>query len=242
MTNSDGSHVTTPNGSEVTTPATTAPTVPPTAAPTTATSPVTAAPVVTRWKLALDYRTHPGTNPFAATSVVRRCGACARARACATTATTACFRVSRRRSGRAVSAWHATTFGCESPPAIGTDTVDVQLSVCGAVIPGGAAFVYPAATHMPVVAWTSPFAGNVRITGGVADLDKNCGDGVRFYVDRGTTRLTALTITNGQAYTVPTITHARRQRRVGVLHRRRRRRRQHRLRHHAAADHGRSRR
>ena len=62
---------------------------------------------------------------------------------------------------------------------------------------------------MAVIAWTSLFDGNVRIDTGVADLDPTCGDGVRFFVDKGTKQLSALTLTNANAVMVqPAITTA----------------------------------
>jgi hypothetical protein len=195
VTKPGGSPVTTPGGVQVTTPA-----------PTT-TPPVTAPPVSTQWKLAVDFRTRPGQNPFP--SYIG-----------GTPVWSLRQSASRQRNGnysllpsfsstfgtRGVAAWHSNASGCDNAPAIGSATIDAPLTVCGASIPGNATFVYPDSSHMPVVAWTSPFAGTVRISAAAADLDGRCGDGVEFYIDRGTTNLSDIRLVNRDARTVKPIT------------------------------------
>ena len=198
-----GTPVTTPGGVQVTSPGGVQVTTP---APTTA-PPVTAPPVSTRWKLAVDYRTRPGQNPFPSyiggtpvwslrqSATRQRNGNYSLLPAFSSTFGTA-----------GIAAWHANTSGCDKPPAIGTATIDAPLTLCGAAIPGNSAFVYPDSNRMPVVAWTSPFAGTVRISAAAADLDGRCGDGVEFYIDRGTTNLSDIRLVNRDARVVKPIT------------------------------------
>ena len=194
VTDTKGNVVTTPSGVVVTTPATGGPgtttpggTTPPT---TPGTGPNRDPEGVTLWKLAADYRAHPGTNPFASylggTPVwsLRQSQSLARDGNYSMLPT---FDPTFGANG--VSAWHANSSGCDNAPLIGTNTIDAGSRVCGAGIPGQATFVYPDPNHMPVVAWTSPFDGTITITHGVADLDPACGDGIYYYVELGTTPL-----------------------------------------------------
>jgi len=195
VTKPGGSPVTTPGGVPVTTPA-----------PIT-TPPVTAPPVSTLWKLAADFRARPGQNPFPSyvggtpvwslreSATRRRDGNYSLLPAFSSTFGT---------SG--VAAWHSRSGGCDNAPLIGSATIDAPLTLCGATIPGNSAFVYPDSTHLPVVAWTSPFAGTVRISAAAADLDGRCGDGVEFYIDRGTTNLSDIRLVNRDARTLAPIT------------------------------------
>jgi hypothetical protein len=105
-----------------------------------------------------------------------------------------------------VYGWYGSTPACTGRPAIASNTSDAPASVCNVTIPGHAAWVYPSSTRMAVVQWTSLFDANVKITSGVADLDASCGDGVRFYIDKGTTELNAMTLVNGNAVMLQPIT------------------------------------
>jgi hypothetical protein len=106
-----------------------------------------------------------------------------------------------------VAAWHDGFGACGgNAPLIGVATIDAPLSACHASIPGNAAFLYPDASHMAVVGWTSPYNGTATIVSAVADLDGSCGDGVDFYVDRGTTQLADIRLVNNNAVTLRTIT------------------------------------
>ena len=59
---------------------------------------------------------------------------------------------------------------------------------------------------MAVVAWTSLFDGNIRIAAGIADLDGSCGNGVRYYIDKGTTNLKSITLVKANAVQLDPIT------------------------------------
>ena len=184
---------------------------PPTILPTLTTQPPTTTPrsqqYILQWKLAVDYRTNPGTNPFANYLGGPKVWS---------------LREGTQRNGNydllpsysstfgasGVSAWHDDTSGCYRTPVIASNTVDAPESICGANIPGNATWVAPSASHMAVVAWTSLFDANVKITAGVADLNASCGDGVRFYIDKGTTSLSSITLVNANALMLQPITTA----------------------------------
>jgi hypothetical protein len=183
---------------------------------TLATAPVTtttiAAPpptfpggIVMRWKLALDFRTHPGRNPFSSYrggppvwslhegSTLSRNGNYPLLPTFSST-----FGVA------GISAWHDNSQGCPSGPAIGVNIAPGSVSLCKASIPAGAAFLVPDSSHTAVVAWTSPFTGVINISNdAIADLDGSCGDGVSYFVDLGTTQLVAVRLTNNNAAQLP---------------------------------------
>jgi len=184
--------VTNPDGTPVTIPA---PTTPPTYLPG----------VVMRWKLALDFRTHPNLNPFPSylggTPVwsLREGATLSRNGDYPLLPTFA----SAFGSG-GIAAWHDTSRDCPNVPAVGVNLVDVTIPLCQASIPGYAAFLEPDATHSAVVAWTSPFTGTVNIgEDAVASLGGTCGDGVSYFVDLGTKQLVAVRLTNNNAASLP---------------------------------------
>jgi len=153
---------------------------------------------ILQWKFAVDYRTNPGTNPFANYLGGPKVWS---------------LREGTSRNGNytllpnhsssfgdaGVYGWYGSTPACTGRPAIAANTADAPATVCNVTIPAHAAWVYPSSTHMAVVQWTSLFDANVRITSGIADLDPSCGHGVRYYIDKGTTELNAMTLTNGNA-------------------------------------------
>ena len=56
---------------------------------------------------------------------------------------------------------------------------------------------HPSSTQLAVVAWKSPFTGTVSIGGSVTDWDSGGGDGISWFVDRGTDSLASGQIANG---------------------------------------------
>lgn len=43
---------------------------------------------------------------------------------------------------------------------------------------------HPNTGQMVIVAWKSPVDGSVKISGGVIDLDNNCGNGIKWFIDK----------------------------------------------------------
>ncbi|MGO9874091.1 MAG: hypothetical protein ACLPVY_09855 [Acidimicrobiia bacterium] len=187
MTNPDGTPVTTP-----------APTTPPTYLPG----------IAMRWKLALDFRTHPNLNPFPS---YRGGTPVWSLREGATLSRDGDYPLlpaySSTFGSNGISAWHDSSRDCPNVPAVGVNVVGAPISLCAASIPGYAAFLEPDASHSAVVAWTSPFNGNVNISeDAVASLGGTCGDGVYYFVDLGTTQLIAVRLTNNNAASLPPMT------------------------------------
>jgi hypothetical protein len=162
--------------------------------------------ILARWKLALDYRTHPGHNPFAdylntgpAVWSLREGSSSSRNGLYPLLPTFASAFQSP-----ALAAWHDNSAGCPKLPAVGVNTVDGDVPQCTASIPGGAAFLEPSSGHPAIVAWTSPFTGLADIShNAVADLDGTCGDGVSYFVDLGTKQLSAIRLTNNNSASLP---------------------------------------
>ena len=57
--------------------------------------------------------------------------------------------------------------------------------------------VHPAPTQLVIVGWQSPITGNVAITGAVTDEGTNCGDGIGWFIDKGSTNLASGSYPNG---------------------------------------------
>jgi hypothetical protein len=166
----------------------------------------TTSPTFMRWKLAFDLRNHPNQNPFPSdfgkptawslrqSTSLQRDGDYPLLRAYSSTFGSA-----------GLKAWHGNkSANCGRLPAIGVNTTDKSVQLCTGQVPASAAFVVPAANRMPVVAWTSAYDGSVTIShDAIADLDRTCGDGVSYFVDLGTTQLSAVTLANGGGTTLP---------------------------------------
>lgn len=57
--------------------------------------------------------------------------------------------------------------------------------------------VHPGPSSLSITGWRSPMDGNVKITGSVVDKDPNCGDGINWYIDKGSKGLAAGSFNNG---------------------------------------------
>jgi hypothetical protein len=162
--------------------------------------------IVMRWVLALDFRTHPGHNPFSSylggTPVWSL-------REGATLSRDGNYPLlptfSSTFGSQGISAWHDSLQGCPNLPAIGVNPVGAPISLCTASIPGDGAFLDPDPSHLAVVAWTSPFTGTVNISNdAVASVGGKCfANGVSYFVDLGTQQLVAVRLTNNNAATLP---------------------------------------
>ena len=107
-----------------------------------------------------------------------------------------------------LSAWYGdvTSNTCSGfvLPEIGMNTTSSsQNPPCTPTVPAGTVFLHPANPQMVIVGWKSPTSGAVTITGGVADDDSTCGDGIRWYVDQGTTTIASGAIPNGGSARFP---------------------------------------
>jgi len=162
-----------------------------------------------RWKLALDFRTHPGQNPFPGARGQSAVWSLRGSRSLShdgdyplLPSFSSAFGSSR------IKAWHGATRGCVRLPAIGVNT-DTKSSrpLCSGRIPAVAAFARPSAGQLAVVEWTSPFDGTVSIShDAVADLDGACGDGVSYSVYFGATLLAGVTVANKAGTELATMT------------------------------------
>lgn len=160
-----------------------------------------------RWKFAFDFRSHPTVNPFPDYLGGPPMWSLRESRGLQRDGNYSLLPTYSSTFGApGVKAWHADATGCHQAPAIGVNSIDVANKVCGATIPGNAAWVYPAKTLMPVVQWTSNFPGTVNITAAIADFDGACGDGVTYYIDRGTSNLKTVRLSNNDSRELPLIT------------------------------------
>jgi hypothetical protein len=65
--------------------------------------------------------------------------------------------------------------------------------------PAGAVLVHPLNNQIAAVGWRSPFSGVVQVTGRVADVQRACGDGIDWSVDKGGATLASGSILNAGA-------------------------------------------
>lgn len=64
-------------------------------------------------------------------------------------------------------------------------------------MPPRSVWMHPSAHGLVVIGWKSPITGVVNVAGFFSDLDPNCGNGVIWSVDKGSSTLTTGTIPNG---------------------------------------------
>jgi hypothetical protein len=87
-------------------------------------------------------------------------------------------------------------------PAIGFNASGATRILLGHItIPVNTVDVHPGPSQLGVIAWHSPLNGYVSITGGVADNDPACGDGIVWYVDKNATALASGSYANGGSQT-----------------------------------------
>jgi hypothetical protein len=59
--------------------------------------------------------------------------------------------------------------------------------------------MHPTAERLAIVAWKSPMKGAVRVQGSFVDLDPNCGNGIRWSIDRAERTLQSDDLPNASA-------------------------------------------
>jgi hypothetical protein len=152
-----------------------------------------------RWKLALDLRSHPNLNPFPSYLGGDRVWSLRGSRTLQRDGDYPLLPSYSSTFGAAgLKAWHGTTPNCVKLPAVGANTTEKPVPLCSGIVPADAAFVVPAATHAPVVAWTSPFDGSVTIShDAINEVGGSCGAGVTYFVDLGTTPLATVSLASG---------------------------------------------
>ena len=68
------------------------------------------------------------------------------------------------------------------------NTTDKEASISTLKVPPKSVSVHPGPKNGVAVSWRSPMAGTIRISGGVADADPTCGDGIAWILDHRTVR------------------------------------------------------
>lgn len=61
--------------------------------------------------------------------------------------------------------------------------------------------VHPEYGQLVIIAWKSLQSGYVSVAGGVTDNDPNCGDGIRWFIDKNSSNLASGSYTNGGSQT-----------------------------------------
>jgi hypothetical protein len=150
-----------------------------------------------RWKLGLDFRTHPDHNPFtgyaggAAVWTLMQSQSLQPGNYTKLTGYAPSY-------AAGLAAWHGTNQACGGLPAVGVALLGPSRVCNNATVNPQAVFLIPDASHLAVVAWQSPVTSNISISAGMAALaDPACGDGTAYTIDRGATTLTQGTLPTG---------------------------------------------
>lgn len=90
-------------------------------------------------------------------------------------------------------------------PLIGVNFTDQPQFPLFFPLPAQSVYLHPAPDLFAIVAWKAPWNSIVRVSGTVTDLDPNCGNGVRWSIDRGGQGLKTADLPNGgsQAFELP---------------------------------------
>ena len=80
---------------------------------------------------------------------------------------------------KGVHAWRGEP---DCPNAL-VNTTDKETAIVTFKLPPKSVAVHPGPNNGVVVAWRSPVAGTIRISGGVSDADAACGDGIAWILD-----------------------------------------------------------
>jgi hypothetical protein len=96
--------------------------------------------------------------------------------------------------------WTGSDFTYDPPPdglpEFVINTTGVNQNV-GYEIPPDVINAHPGIQQLAIAGWRSPISGSVSISGFVNDLNVDCGDGILWAIDKGTTNLAAGFIING---------------------------------------------
>ena len=93
--------------------------------------------------------------------------------------------------------WRGPFFVPNNLPGVGINASGSDQAPLGWNWPAHMILVHPYDQVPAIVDWHSPITGTVRITITVSDLDPQCGDGIRWFVDRGTATVASGSILNG---------------------------------------------
>lgn len=95
--------------------------------------------------------------------------------------------------------WQATSGGSStnSVPAIGINSADTAHTFLGVNWPSQRIRVHPSTTELVIVGWRSPVNGEVAITGGADDMDDSAGNGINWFIDKGSQNLASGSFENG---------------------------------------------
>jgi len=99
-----------------------------------------------------------------------------------------------------VACWEDAVHTIDLNPKVGVNfTNQTQFLISTVGIPPHAFFLHPAPDRFAIVAWKSPLNAIVSITGSITDLDPICGNGILWFVEKGSQRLASGDLPNGGA-------------------------------------------
>ncbi len=98
-----------------------------------------------------------------------------------------------------LQAWHGPVASGNNNflPLVGLNTTGFLQHAETITWPAGDINVHPLPDRMVAVGWRSPISGEVAAGGSVNDLDATCGDGVKWYIDRGSSTVIQGVLPNG---------------------------------------------
>ncbi|HKQ39456.1 MAG TPA: DUF1549 and DUF1553 domain-containing protein, partial [Verrucomicrobiae bacterium] len=93
--------------------------------------------------------------------------------------------------------------GRKDTPSLTANLNDKEVKFITITMPPRSIAVHPSPKAGVSVAWKSPVAGRVKISGRVADADGNCGNGIDWALHHGTNKIAAGAIDNGGSASIP---------------------------------------
>jgi hypothetical protein len=88
-------------------------------------------------------------------------------------------------------------------PSLTANLNDKEVKFITITMPARSIAVHPSPKAGVAIAWKSPIAGRVTISGRIADADGNCGDGVQWILQHQTNKLANGAIENGASASIP---------------------------------------
>jgi len=94
---------------------------------------------------------------------------------------------------------HMSSSPRDNLPMVEINTTGVAQQVLTIKWPPNAVAVHPYSTQLAIVGWRAPHGGSITISGAVSDIDYVCGDGIQWFVDKGSVSLASGSFANGES-------------------------------------------
>ena len=147
----------------------------------------------TSWNLASDFRVYPNQeNPSRDSCGNPGVWSYMRSDANRTTFNVLTAFITNSSGIEGLEFWHVP-----GQPALGYNATGVEQTVDQHPFPANVIGAHPSTSESVTVGWRSPVSGQVSVAGTIADLDPKWGNGVKWYLQKGSDTLASGSIANG---------------------------------------------